>query len=375
MDNIFSKLLTPCHIIDINILKNNISVLYNIKQSTGCKLLFANKGFSNTYFYRFFDGFVDGISASGYYEAKLAKENYKGQVHTFSPSYKIQEFSYIEKYSDVIIFNSINQLQTIMSKKRKIHAGIGLRINPEYSEQIDYRIDPCHPYSRFGVHREELTNPIINSIDGLHLHTMCEQYADTLKNTLEITKKKYGDVLNQVRWLNIGGGQLYTDSGYNLSSAINSISSIKNAFGIDVYIEPCEAFMHNTGVFVSKIVDIVNNGISSVILDSSAICHLPDIVHSPYRCEIANASVAFKKKYTYRICGCSCYAGDIYGDYSFDNRLQIGDYVVFQDTAAYSMVKNNMFNGIRLPYIYEQDSDGSLKLVKSYGYDVYYSFI
>lgn len=373
--NFYQNLLTPCHIINTNTLIDNLELLYRIKKESGCKLLFANKGFSNDYFYKYFDGIVDGISASGLFEAKLAKENFKGEVHTFSPSYTVDNFKKIDSYSDVTIFNSTQQLNLIKSCFTKINSDFAIRINPEYSEQSDYRIDPCHKFSRFGVHSKDLTDEVIKNIKGLHLHTMCEQYEHALKNTMQKTTEAFDEMLKKVQWLNLGGGQLYTDENYDVLVAIDVIKEIKEKYKLDIYIEPCEAFLLNTGFFASKVVDVVYNGINTIILDSSVICHLPDIVHSPFRCNIIGSGHPFEKNYTYRVCGCSCYAGDIFGDYSFDKEIKIGDLLFFEDTASYSMVKNNMFNGIQPPHIFEYDINNNLKLIKSYGYDVFYSMI
>lgn len=375
INNFCQNLLTPCHIINTNTLIDNLELLYRIKKESGCKLLFANKGFSNDYFYKYFYGIVDGISASGLFEAKLAKEKFKGEVHTFSPSYTVDNFKRIDSYSDITIFNSIQQLNLIKNCFTKTNSDFALRINPEYSEQSDYRIDPCHKFSRFGVHADAITDEVIKNIKGLHLHTMCEQYEHALKNTIQKTTETFDEILKKVQWLNLGGGQLYTDENYDVSTAIDVIKEIRKRYKLDIYIEPCEAFLLNVGFFASKVVDVVYNGINSIILDSSVICHLPDIVHSPFRCNIIGSGHPFEKKYTYRVCGCSCYAGDIFGDYSFDEEIKIGDLLFFEDTASYSMVKNNMFNGIQPPHIFEYDTNNKLKLIKSYGYDVFYSII
>lgn len=373
--NCYQKILTPCHIIDANTLINNLQILYKIKKEAGCKLLFANKGFTNDYFYKYFDGIVDGISASGLFEAKLAKEKFKGEVHTFSPSYTIDNYRKIDFYSDVTVFNSKQQFNLISEFFDKTNSDFAIRINPEYSEQKDYRIDPCHRFSRFGVHMEDLTDEVVKNIKGLHLHSMCEQYEHTLKNTMQKTISTFDEVLKNVQWLNLGGGQLYTDEKYNILVAINIIKEIRERYKLDIYIEPCEAFLLKAGFFASKVVDVVYNGINNIILDSSVICHLPDIVHSPFRCNIIDSGHPFEKAYTYRICGCSCYAGDIFGDYSFDKEIYVGDILFFEDTAHYSMVKNNMFNGIQPPHLFEYNLNENLELIKSYGFDVFYSMV
>ena len=363
------ELATPCHVLDVNILSNNLDSINFIKSKTDCICLFAIKGFSNSHFFQYFDNTIDGIAASGLYEARFAKEIYKKQVHIFSSSYTNYGIGEISKYSDFIIFNSVNQLKLANGISNKL-INYGIRINPEYSEQKKYKIDPCHPYSRFGIHYEDFSEDVLRVLSGLHFHTMCEQFDSTLDNTVNEVTKKFGNILNDMSWINIGGGQLFANSEYNKNNAIATINQLKNNYNLQIIMEPCEAIMENVGIYICKVVDIIQNGIDILILDGSAICHLPDIINSPYRCDIYGGYEPYERKYTYRLCGCSCYAGDIFGDYSFDDKKNIGDYIVFKDTAPYTMVKNIMFNGIRPPNIYEF-SNNHMKLIKEYNYELF----
>lgn len=372
-ENLFS-VKTPCHIIDVEKIQKNIESLSYLRKHTNMKILFAVKGFSNEKIIPIFINEFDGISASGLWEARLGNEFFKMPVHTYSSAYKHNEFNSILRYSDYIIFNSNNQLETYVSMCEYSNKRIGLRINPEFSEVEKYAINPCHEFSRFGVTLANLAEANLNSITGIHFHSMCEQYSQSLEKTLRIVSDKFSHCLKRMRWINIGGGQLYTDENYNVENAITSINALQRNFDLEVFAEPCETVVSNVGYTIATVVDIVENGLNSAILDLSAICHLPDIVNSPYRCEVLNASIPLHKKYTYRLTGCTCYAGDIFGDYSFDTPLEIGSKIVFLDTAPYSMVKNNFFNGIKPPScaIYK---NGNVNIVKDYDYSTFLSIL
>lgn len=374
-NDLIDNLKTPCHIVDIEKIKLNIESLLYIKNKTNAKILFAIKGFSNDKITPMFISSFDGVSASGLWEAKYGKELLKKTVHTYSSAYKKEDFSIINKYSDYIIFNSISQLNAFTLEGNINSQRLGIRINPEYSEVKKYSINPCHQFSRFGVTRDKLSELELNNVSGLHFHSMCEQYEMTLDKTLSIVSNNFNEYLYQINWLNIGGGQLYSDENYNLNQAVSSINFLQNKYNLDIFLEPCETVVLNAGYTVASVVDIVHNGITSAILDLSAICHLPDIVNSPYRCEILNASLPYEKEHTYRLTGCTCYAGDIFGDYSFDKPLEIGSKIIFLDTAAYSMVKNNYFNGMIPPYYAVLDSNKKINIVKEYNYKTFLSIL
>lgn len=373
ISKIFYEQKTPCHIIDIDKIRDNIRTLQLIKRKTNIKLLFTIKGFSNDVIIPLFIDEFDGVSSSGLWEARLAKERFNKPVHTYSSAFKDCDYPHIIQYSDYIIYNSINQLNYFYdySKNKKL----GIRINPEYSTVKRKSVDPCQQYSRFGVTIDNLEKIRMEKISGLHFHTMCGQYSLTLANTLDVVGEKFDYYLSRVCWVNIGGGQLFTAYDYNVNEAINAINNFKNRYDIEVFAEPCETVVLDSGYTVASVIDIVHNGMDSVILDLSAICHLPDIVNAPYRCAIYNADYPQKKPFTYRICGCTCYAGDIFGDYSFDYPLQVGDKVIFIDTASYSMVKTNYFNGITPPDYLVFEHPEKITVAKEYGYNTFLSVL
>lgn len=375
---IFEEILnikTPCHIIDIGVIQDNINILSCLRQKTNIKILFAIKCFSNEKIIPLFKDEFDGICASGLWEARLGSELFKMPVHTFSSAYKKEEFHLIHKYSDYIIFNSFNQLNRYITECKLNKKKIGLRINPEFSEVKKHSINPCHKFSRFGVTLDKLFNSNLDNITGLHFHTMCEQYSDSLDKTLNIVSNKFSHYLKTINWINIGGGQLYTDDNYDLETVITSINNLQRKFDLEIFAEPGETVVANAGFTIASVIDIVDNGMKSAILDLSAICHLPDIVNSPYRCEILNAYLPQQKPYTYRLTGCTCYAGDIFGDYSFDVPLEIGNKIIFLDTAAYSIVKNNYFNGIKPPSCAIYLPNGKINIVKEYDYNTFLSIL
>ncbi len=372
-DLIYS-LRTPYHLIDMEKIKSNMDKLLYINNKANVKLLFSIKGFSNDKIIPSFISGFDGISASGLWEAKLGKNLLNMPVHIFSSAYKTEDFSLIHKFSDYIIFNSATQLN-LFASECNIQKKLGIRVNPEYSEVEKYAINPCHQFSRFGVTLENLQYVNLKNISGIHFHSMCEQFSSTLDKTIKVITTKFNHYLDKMKWINIGGGQLYTDEKYDLEQAISSISVFQNKYNLEIFAEPCETVVLNAGYTVASVVDIVNNGIESAILDLSAICHLPDIVNSPYRCEVLNAYLPYQKEYTYRLTGCTCYAGDIFGDYSFDEPLEVGSKIIFLDTAAYSIVKNNYFNGMIPPYYAIYDHNKEMKIVKEYDYNTFLSIL
>ncbi len=337
--------------------------------------MFAIKGFSNDKIIPLFQSFFNGISASGLWEAQLGHDLLKMSVHTYSPAYKKDDFQQIIQYSDYVIFNSKNQLKLLLKESIKKDVKIGIRINPEYSEVKKYAINPCHPFSRFGIKSDDLADFSLENVTGIHFHSMCEQFSSTLCRTVDIVSNKFEQYLNKMQWLNLGGGQLFTDPSYNLDEAINCINNLQKKYNLDIFIEPCETVVLDAGYMVASVVDIVHNEIDTAILDTSAICHLPDIVHSPYRCNIMNGFPPGKKAFTYRLAGPTCYAGDIFGDYSFDKPLTIGSRIIFCDTAPYTMVKSNLFNGIKLPYYAVYECNNPIKVVKKYDYNTFLSII
>ena len=367
------QLPTPCYVIDEKKLKENLQILKEIREEAGCKILLAQKAFSCFYEYPLIGRYLDGTTASGLYEARLGKEEMGKENHVFAPAYKDADIKELGEICDHIIFNSFAQLR----RHKDVVSGksLGLRINPECSTQGDHAIyDPCAPGSRLGVTKEvfvreiETEPELFDVLDGLHFHTLCEQNADDLAKTLEAVEEKFGPWLSNIKWLNRGGGHHITRDDYDRKLLIKCIKHIRDTYGVEVYLEPGEAIALNAGYLVTEVMDIVENGLSVLILDASAACHMPDVLEMPYRPPLKDSGNAGEKAFTYRLSSCTCLAGDVIGDYSFDKQIHVGDKLYFQDMAIYSMVKNNTFNGIPLPGIAVMKEDGDCELIRTFGY-------
>ena len=360
---------TPCYVVDEAALTRNLAALKAVADAAGCKVLLAQKAFSMFAVYPLIGRYLAGTTASGLYEARLGREEMGGETHIFSPAYTEAEFDDIVALCDHIVFNSFTQWRRF--QKRAIASGktFGMRVNPECSTQEHAIYDPCAPGSRLGVTRDAFREEWLEGITGLHLHTLCEQDSDALVNTIAALEANFGDILPRMAWVNLGGGHLITREGYDTPRLVAAIRALREKYGVAVYLEPGEAVAHHAGWLVASVVDIVENGIKTAILDVSATCHMPDVLEMPYRPPLQGGSPAGEKPCTYRLAGPTCLAGDIIGDYSFDKPLRINDRLVFEDMAIYTMVKNNTFNGMRLPSIALMDAAGSVGLVKEFGYD------
>ncbi len=366
------KLPTPCYITDENLLIKNLEILKNVQDKTGCKILLAQKAFSMYSVYPLIGKYLAGTTASGLFEARLGKEEMPdGETHVYSPAYSEKEFHEIIKYADHVVFNSISQYEKFYPqiKNCKKNIEVGIRINPEYSEIETDIYNPCFKNSRLGTTLENLPEKLPDGISGLHFHTMCEQGADTLERTLAVVEKKFGKYLYDLKWLNFGGGHHITKENYDVEKLVKLVLHMKEKYDLQIYIEPGEAVALNAGFLVSEVLDIMKNGMDIAIMDTSAACHMPDVLEMPYRPMIIGSGQPNKKKFTYRLGGPTCLAGDIIGDYSFDEPLKVGDRLVFCDMAIYSMVKNNTFNGMPLPAIILHKQSGENVIVKSFGYE------
>lgn len=371
----FANLQTPCYVIDEKRLTENAQILFSVMENTGCKILLAQKAFSNYDFYPLLSQYLSGTEASGLYEARLgAEEMPSGEVHVFCAAYRDDEFEELLRYADHIVFNSINQLKKYGLKAKEHGKSIGLRINPECSTQEGHEIyDPCAKGSRLGVTRSvwdrEMTEDILSLIDGLHFHTLCEQDSDALEITFKSFEQNFGDVLPYVKWLNMGGGHHITKEGYDMKRLESLILHAQKKWDLCVYLEPGEAVAFNAGYLISQVLDIVENGdIKIAILDTSAACHMPDVIEMPYTPPLLGTNQAEEGAYSYRLAGPTCLSGDIIGEYSFDKPLQIGDLLVFGDMAIYTTCKNNTFNGMPLPNIYRKNIDGTFTQLSHFGY-------
>lgn len=435
----FEELPTPCYVVDEALIEKNLEILQGVAERTGAKILLAQKAFSNYALYPLIGQYLSGATASGLYEARLGMEEMilplraKGKLcenHIFSPAYREADFEQILKYCDHIVFNSWKQVEKFGLRAKECGKQIGLRINPECSTQEGHAIyDPCAPGSRLGVTLvefaeganklpEEPEDPLASSaglgrcrnvtgrtllelLDGLHFHTLCEQDSDALEVTLEAVERKFGSFFKQLKWLNFGGGHHITRDGYDIERLERCIRRVQDKYGLKVYLEPGEAVALNAGFLVTTVLETAKKStfvahdtpadeavhaesvdagarmarqradvqMNIAILDTSAACHMPDVLEMPYRPPLQGSGEAGEKAYTYRLGGPTCLAGDVIGDYSFDHELQEGERLVFEDMAIYSMVKNNTFNGMPLPAIAIRDKDGDCRIWKQFGYE------
>ncbi len=371
IQNILKALPTPCYVIDEAALIKNLETLSYVEKQTGCHVLLAQKAFSAYRVYPLIAEYISGTTASGIFEAKLAREEMGNrQVHVFSPAYKDEDFDELVKICDHIVFNSFSQWKHFRSKAME-HPEVeyGLRINPEYSEIETDIYNPCFTNSRLGITLANFEEDELDGISGLHFHTMCEQGSDTLERTLDVVEQRFGKYFSRMKWINFGGGHHITRPDYDVERLIRCINGIKNKYGVQVYIEPGEAVALNAGWLVTSVLDLIKNNMDIAIVDTSAACHMPDVLEMPYRPMIAGSGKAGELPFTYRLGAPTCLAGDIIGDYSFEKPLSIGDKLVFTDMAIYSMVKNNTFNGMPLPSIYLLKTDGTAELLKKFGYE------
>jgi len=372
----FSGLPTPCYIVDERLLVRNLEILHSVQQRTGCSILLALKGFSMYSVFPIVSKYLKGVTSSSLFEARLGFEKMGKEVHIFSPAYPEEEFDEILKYCDHLVFNSFSQWNKFKDKVKNVSTKkieCGIRVNPEYSEIETPIYNPCYKNSRLGVTLSNFRPEELDGIDGLHFHTMCEQNSDTLERTIKVVDAKFGKYIKNMKWLNFGGGHHITRPDYDIETLIRSILFFKEKYGVDIYLEPGEAVALNTGFLVTKVLDIMENDMNIAILDGSAACHMPDVLEMPYRPNIIGAGMPGEYAYTYRLGGNTCLAGDIIGDYSFKQPLKSGDKLVFCDMAHYTMVKNNMFNGINLPSIATYNESEGIKIVKQFGYDDYTS--
>lgn len=366
-----NKVPTPCYVVEEQLLRKNLEVLRSVMDQTGCEILLAQKAFSMYSTYPLIGEYLSGTTASSLFEARLGYEEMGKEVHIFAPAFREDEFDEIMTICDHIVFNSISQWEKFKQKvyTSKKPLSCGLRINPEYSEIETDMYNPCFANSRFGITVDKLKKADLTGIDGLHFHTMCEQNSDVLKRTLQVVEEKFGEYLGQMKWINFGGGHHITREDYDLETLIHCINRIKEKYQVQVYLEPGEAVALNAGYLVSSVLDLNENGMQLAILDTSASCHMPDVLEMPYRPRIISSGLPGEYPYTYRLGGPTCLAGDVIGDYSFEKPLVEGDRLVFCDMAIYSMVKNNTFNGINLPTILLNTEAEGLKVIKRFGYE------
>ena len=375
----FDELKTPAYVIDEKMLIHNLEILHKVEEDTGCHILLAQKAFSAYAEYPLIGKYISGTTASGIYEARLGAECMGKENHVFAPAFTDEDMDELVNICDHVVFNSVSQLKK--HKARCIAAGVsfGLRVNPEFSTQGDHAIyDPCAPGSRLGVTLKNLKAAleeepdVLSGMEGIHFHTLCEQNSDDLEATLKAVEEKFGFLMKDMKWVNFGGGHHITREDYDIETLEKCISHVKKEYDVQVYVEPGEAVALNAGYLVTTVLDKVENGITTLILDASAACHMPDVLEMPYTPPLRDGlkiSDIDSGEFRYRLSSYTCLAGDIIGDYQFSREINVGDRLVFEDMAIYSMVKNNTFNGIPLPDIVIMDSDGECKVWKHFGYE------
>ena len=361
---------TPCYIIDEAKLLRNLEILHGVEERTGAKILLAQKAFSCYHFYPLIAQYISGTACSGLYEARLGYECMGKENHVFSAAYREEEFDEILSYCGHIIFNSFTQLERFRNKTLAAGKKIGLRINPEHSTQDGHEIyDPCSPKSRLGITLKNFRPELLDGVSGLHFHTLCEQNSDDLETTLNAVEEKFGKFLSKMEWINFGGGHHITREDYDIPRLERCIKRMQEKYGLTVYLEPGEAVALNAGYLVTKVLDVIDNDVPVAILDTSAACHMPDVLEMPYRPPLFGSGKPDEKPFTYRLGSQTCLAGDFIGEYSFDHELKYGDKLVFGDMAIYSMVKNNTFNGMPLPQILMLTRDGKVDCLKQFTYN------
>jgi carboxynorspermidine decarboxylase len=372
IDKIKKLAPSPAYVVDLGKLRENLAVLDLVQKRSGAKILMALKAFSMWSVFPVIRETLQGVCASSPWEARLGREEFGREVHSFAAAFKESDIVELLDISNHIVFNSFGQLERFrpLWEKHRGRVSVGLRVNPEHSEGHTELYDPCAPKSRLGIRRAEFEGRSLEGVEGLHFHTLCEQLFEPLERTARVFEEKFGEFLPRMKWLNLGGGHHITREGYDIDALVDLIKYFKGKYGLGIYLEPGEAIAIGTGVLVSEVMDVVRNVDDIAILDVSATCHMPDVLEMPYRPEIHEGFGPGEKAHTYRLGGPSCLAGDIIGDWSFEKPLTTGDRLVFLDMAHYTMVKTTTFNGIRHPHIctFEPES-GELKVVRSFTYE------
>lgn len=368
----YGELPSPCFLLEENRLIKNLQLIQQVQQQSGCQVILALKGFAMWSAFPLIRQYLKGCAASSYNEAKLAYEHFGNHVHLYAPAFKEVEFDSLLALSERISFNSLSQWQRFAGKALATGKSCGLRINPMINEVETDLYNPSGPQSRLGITESELTQ-LPHGIEGLHAHALCENGADSTLRLLEAIEKRFGHLLSQLKWLNLGGGHLMTREGYDIDMLIQAL----NAFGqrhphLQLVLEPGSAIAWDCGPLISTVLDIIHRGgINIAILDISATDHMPDVLEMPYRPAVRQAAKPDELAYTYRLGGLSCLAGDVVGDYSFANELRVGDQIIFEDMMHYTMVKTTMFNGLHHPAIAIHKKDGTFQILKQFGFSDY----
>jgi carboxynorspermidine decarboxylase len=372
IDKILPLSPSPAYVVDLGRVRHNLAILDDVQQRSGAKILLALKAFSMWSVFPLIRRTLQGVCASSPWEARLGREEFGREVHSFAAAFKESDVVELLEISNHLVFNSFDQLERFrpLWEKEQGRVSVGLRVNPEHSEGHTEIYDPCAPKSRLGIPRREFEGRSLSGVEGLHFHTLCEQLFEPLERTAKAFEESFGKFLPGMKWINFGGGHHITREGYDIDGLVELIRYFKGKYGVEVYLEPGEAVAIGSGILVGEVLDVVNNGMEIAILDISATCHMPDILEMPYRPGINGGFDPGEKPHTYRLGGASCLAGDVIGDWSFEQPLKAGDRLAFEDMAHYTMVKTTTFNGIQLPHIctYEPET-GQLQVVRSFNYE------
>jgi len=363
---------SPAYVVDLGRLRHNLAILDEVQQRSGAKILMALKAFAMWSVFPLIRQTLQGVCASSPWEARLGREEFGGEVHSFAAAFRASDVVELLQISDHLVFNSFNQLERFrpLWEKEQGRVSIGLRVNPEHSEGHTAIYDPCAPKSRLGIPRAEFDGRSLRGVEGLHFHSLCEQLFEPLERTAKAFEAKFGEFLPGMKWLNFGGGHHITREGYDIDGLVALVKFFREKYGLTVYLEPGEAIAIGTGILVGEVLDVVHNEMDIAILDVSATCHMPDILEMPYRPGITGGHDPGEKPYTCRLAGPSCLAGDVIGDWSFAQPLKPGDRLAFEDMAHYTMVKTTTFNGIQHPAIctFEPET-GELRVVRRFDYE------
>ena len=380
IDKILQLAPSPAYVVDLGRLRHNLTILDHVQKRSGAKILMALKAFAMWSVFPLIRETLHGVCASSPWEARLGREEFGREVHSFAAAFKESDVVELLSISNHLVFNSFNQLERFrpLWEREKGRVSIGLRVNPGHSEGHTAIYDPCAPSSRLGIPYSEFALRLrsgdeggcaLSGVEGLHFHTLCEQLFEPLERTAKAFEEKFGRFLPQMKWLNLGGGHHITREGYDIDGLVELVKYFKEKYNLEVYLEPGEAVAIGTGILAGEVLDIVHNEMDIAILDISATCHMPDILEMPYRPGITGGFDPGEKVHTYRLGGPSCLAGDIIGDWSFEQPLKVGDRLAFEDMSHYTMVKTTTFNGIRHPHICTWEPEtGELKVVRSFDY-------
>jgi carboxynorspermidine decarboxylase len=370
----FSDIPSPCYVIDELLLRKNLEAIQQVQEAASIEILVAFKAFSTWGVFPIFKEYGFGASASSIHEARLAFEELGVKAHTYSPAYDEKSIADLLKYSGRISFNSIPQLQKYLKRAGQAGVGIGLRVNPEFSDTAYDLYNPCKPGSRFGVTAEQLGDGVPPGVEGFHFHTLFEADSFALERVLAAFSRQFGPFLSKLKWVNMGGGHLITRKDYDARHLVQLLTDFRNRHPVEIILEPGSAFTYRTGYLVSTVLDIVeNNGIKTAVLDVSFTCHMPDCLEMPYKPVILGATDERPGKPTYRMGGISCLAGDFMGNWSFDKELEPGDKVIFDDMIHYTTVKTTMFNGVRHPSLGIWNEKSGFGFIREFHYQDYKS--